>query len=350
MSGADWSTARALVMRHGWNAVGYQILNPGILHWFSRAGDAVVGYATWAGVRVVAGAPVCAEDRLVSAAEEFIANAHASGERVVFMAAGERMERHFAGRTDHSFVCVGAQPVWDPRDWRSVVRHSSSLRAQLNRARNKGVEVREWSADRAQNAPELLAVLRDWLSQRGLPPLHFLTTPELLDNLQDRRIFVASQHGRIIAYLVATPIPTRDGWLVEAWPRMRDAPNGTTHLLVHAAMCALSDAGARYATLGIAPLSENGGRHPQPEPAWLRWTLRWVRAHGRRFYNFRGLEAFKASLQPAAWEPLFAVADGPRISPRHLRAVAGVFSGGSPALFFARALAHAAVTEIRGPR
>lgn len=344
---ANWRAARALVMRYGWNAVSYQVLNPGMRHWFSRGRDAVVGYATWAKVRVVAGAPVCAAERLPAAADEFERHAFDAGERVLYVAAGARMERRFADRDDHSLVYVGSQPVWDPREWRDVVRRKASLRAQLNRARNKGVAVGEWPPDRAQDAPELVAVLQDWLAHRGLPPLHFLTTPDLLGNLRDRRTFVATRMGRAIAYLIATPIPARQGWLIEAWPRTRDAPNGTTHLLVHAAMCALGDADARYVTLGIAPLSEHGESHDQPEPAWLRWTLRWVRAHGRRFYNFRGLEAFKASLQPAAWEPLYAIADGPQFTLRHLRAVAGVFSGGSPALFLGRALLHAATAEMR---
>jgi phosphatidylglycerol lysyltransferase len=348
--GDEWLAARALVVRSGWNAVSYQILNPGIRHWFSRAGDAVIGYANWAGVRVVAGAPVCNAARLADANAEFERDAHDAGEHVLFMAAGARMENCFAGRDDHSFVYVGAQPVWNPLDWPAIVRRKASLRAQLHRARNKGVSVDEWPADRAQDSPELHAVLDDWLSHRGLPPLHFLTTPELLGNLRDRRTFVAALNGRAIAYLIATPIPARSGWLVEAWPRTRNAPNGTTHLLVHTAMCALADAGARYVTLGIAPLSEHGERHYQAEPPWLRWTLRWIRAHGRRFYNFRGLEAFKAGLQPSGWEPLFAIADAPRFTPRHLHAVAGVFSGGSPALFLGRALAHALAEEVNRGR
>src|SRR4051812_37695444 len=53
---------RDLVMSHGWNSTCYQIINPGIEHWFAAAGDAVVGYVKAAGFRVVAGAPVCPLD------------------------------------------------------------------------------------------------------------------------------------------------------------------------------------------------------------------------------------------------------------------------------------------------
>jgi len=38
----------------------------------------------------------------------------------------------------HSTLTIGAEPVWNPRDWPQIVARRSSLRAQLNRARNKG--------------------------------------------------------------------------------------------------------------------------------------------------------------------------------------------------------------------
>jgi hypothetical protein len=45
---------------------------------------------------------------------------------------------------------------------------------------------------------------------------------------------------------------------------------------------------------------------------------------------------------------VYAIATGARFTPSMLRAVAGVFSGGSPEWFIARALGHAAWREVRG--
>jgi phosphatidylglycerol lysyltransferase len=344
------ASARRLVMRHGWNAVSYQILNPGMRLWFSRAGDAVAGYARFGRVWIIAGAPVCAPERLSDVALEIEADAWMHNERVVFFGAGARLERAYAERSDHSLVCIGAQPTWKPSAWPAIVQHKSSLRAQLNRARNKGVRIREWSPARAERAPVLRAVLNEWLATRGLPPLQFLVTPNLFDNLGDRRIFIAERGGDVIGYLIATVIPARRGWLVEQWPRRRSAPNGTTHLLVDAAMRAFGAAGAQYATLGLSPLSDHAGELGAGQPAWLRFALRWIRAHGRRFDNFRGLEAFKASAQPMGWEPIFAIAPGRRITPFTLRAIAGAFSGGSPERLVARALISAAKKELSHAR
>ncbi len=348
----SWSAARALVLRHGWNAVCYQVLNPGVDHWFAAAGDAVVGYTTFGRTRVVVGAPVCTSGRLAAVAAEFEAASTAAGRRVVFFAAGARLERLLAG--SHSLVSLGAQPVWDPQGWPLIVRRKASLRAQLLRARNKGVRVTRWSAARARDSSVLRRVLHEWLAGRGLPPLHFMVEPELLDHVEDRRVFVAEREAAdgagaesVVGFLVAAPIPARAGWLVEQWPRARAAPNGTTQLLVDAAMRDLAASGASYVTLGLAPLSVHGASTEHVPPPWMRWLLAWMRVHGRRFYNFGGLEAFKAGLQPMAWEPAFAIAPGDRFTPSVLRAIAGAFAGGSPEYLVARAVGNAAARELR---
>jgi phosphatidylglycerol lysyltransferase len=347
VTGPGWDAARALVMRYGWNAVSYQILNPGMHHWFSREGDAVVGYVPFGRTWVVAGAPVCTPERLAAAAAELEADAAARRARVLYFGAGERLERTYAARAEHSLVRLGAQPVWDPAAWSDIVAHKASLRAQLNRARNKHVHIEEWPASRARASERLRAVLRQWLATRGLPPLGFLVLPDILDTLDDRRTFVAERDGRVVGFLIGTPVPARDGWLVEEWPRTPDAPNGTTHSLVDAAMRAFAADGSSYATLGLAPLAEHGGGTMADQPAWLRVVLRWVRAHGRRFYNFAGLEAFKAGMQPAGWEPIYAIAPGGSFTPRMLRAVAGAFSAGNPELLVARAVWSGAREELR---
>ena len=74
--------------------------------------------------------------------------------------------------------------------------------------------------------------------------------------------------------------------------------------------------------------------------------LQWVRLHGARFYNFGGLEAFKAKFNPDSWEPIYAIAEGTRFPPRALYAIAGAFSGGAPVTLVMRALGRAARQEI----
>lgn len=337
--------ARGLVLRYGWNATAYQILNPGLDLWFSAAGDAVIGYVTHAGVRVVAGAPVCPLSRLRGVTAEFEQEAAARAERVCYFCAEGRLESLYRGVASHCMVSLGAQPVWDPVHLSAAVTSKASLRAQLHRATNKGVVVHERPPGTTGDTAELGECLQQWLAAKGLPPLHFLVEPWTIGKLADRRVFIATGGDRILGFLVASPVPARNGWLVEQIVRRPNAPNGTSELMLERAARALAADGSRYLTLGLAPLSRRGDAADQRDPAWLRGTFGWLRAHGRRFYNFRGLEIFKAKFGPDRWDPVYAIANEPSFSPRSLYAIAAAFGGGSPALLIARAGLRAVRTE-----
>ncbi|NUS31831.1 MAG: DUF2156 domain-containing protein [Gemmatimonadaceae bacterium] len=344
----DIARARALVLAHGWNATAYQILNPGILHWFSSEGDAVVGFVDHAATLVVAGAPVCPADRLLDVVREFTDAARVAGRRVCFFGAGERLEQALAPTGRWSATGLGAQPSWDPVRWPALLRRRKSVRAQLNRARNKSVRVAEWVQVDAQDRAALQRCLGEWLAGRGLPPLHFLVEPDTLGRLEDRRLFVATRAQHVVGFLVASPVPARDGWLIEQIIRGHGAPNGTAELLVDAAMRAVAERGSRYVTLGLSPLSRHSSFDDLHTPLWLRLVLRWVRAHARRFYDFDGLDRFKAKFAPEEWENIVALADAPRFPSRALWAIASAFSRGSPVGLVARALLRAVWQEVRG--
>jgi len=344
---ADPVRARELILAYGWNATAYQILNPGIEHWFSRLGDAVIGFVSQAGTRVVAGAPVCSAERLPAVVNEFGASAAAAGEHVCYFGAGSRLESLLMPTGKWSVASLGAQPSWDPSGWPAIVASRASLRAQLNRARNKHVIVTEWDATRGATNPDVRRCLTEWLADRRLPPLHFLIEPETLGRLEDRRLFVGERDGEVVGFLLASPIPARHGWLVEQIIRGHAAPNGTAELLLDAAMRAVAVDGAQYVTLGLSPLSRHSRFDSQRMPRWLRLVLKWVRAHGRRFYNFEGLDRFKAKFAPDAWEEIVALSDTAHFSPRALWAIAAAFAQGSPLGLVTRATWRAARQEAR---
>ena len=330
--------ARQLVRLHGADAVACQILNPGIDYWFSAANDAVVGFVRRHKVRVAAGSPICPASRLAEVALEFERDAAAAGERVCYFGAETPFAEHYRNRLTHSSILLGAQPAWHPERWAANVACHASLRAQLNRARNKAVTVAEWTAARARGDAALALCLRQWLATRRMAPLHFLVEPETLDRLFERRIFVAQRGTEVVGFVVAAPIPQRHGWLFEQVVRGSGAPNGTAELMIDAGMRALAADHFDYATLGLAPLSRRSGVAARGHPFWLRAVLAGVRSHGRRFYDFEGIDAFKAKFRPERWEPVYAICNEPRFSPVTLYAIAAAFTGGSPVAAVVRAL------------
>jgi len=338
--------ARAIVLAHGWNTTAYQILNPGFRYWFDPAGDAVAGVVSTPSLWVVAGAPVALASRLADVAARLEADAKAAGARVCYVAAQERLERIHSDRPGSSLVHLGAEPCWDPAGWEGILAGTASLRAQVARSRNKQVEVTEerWAEGAAGDAIGL--VLREWLDARGLPPLGFLTMPWLLGRMGDRRLFVARQGGTPVAFAILSPVPGREGWLVEQVARRPSAPNGVGEQLVDAAFRRIAAEGARFASLGIVPLSRRVAG-PDAAPWWLRGAFAWGRAHGRRFYNFEGLDRFKAKLRPDEWQPVYAIFTAPAPTIPLLWGMLEAVVGGPPLGFLGRVVGRALRTEWR---
>lgn len=332
-------------MNYGWNSTSFQIVNPGIERWFSTRGDAVVGYVKAAGFLVVVGAPACSRDRLGQVIGEFETAAAARGAEVCYFAAESRLEEVVA--ETHSKFLIGAQPSWEPPAWPQIVAAQKSLRAQINRARNKGVCVDEWPSEKARDNPRLRSCLKQWLASKGLPPLHFMVEPDTLGQLENRRIFVGTRVDEIVGFVLLSPVANRNGWLFEQFPHVPGAPNGTVELMIDSAMRAIAADGATYATLGLSPLSTRASVESFDNPLWLGFILGWLNKHGKRFYNFDGLDAFKAKLKPQKWEPVFAVCNEPKVSIRAIYAIASAFSGHAPVRLVFGGLSKAIATEFR---
>lgn len=339
----DVPRARALALAHGWNAMAYQVVNEGILHWFSASGDAVVGYVRTHGVCIVAGAPICTDARLRDVITEWEAFAATLGCRACYFGAAGRVYDALHHHDGYSTVVLGAQPVWNPALWPSVLAASMNLRSQLARARNKGVTVSEWAPARVSADPRVRDCLRRWLATRTLPTLHFLVEPHTLHDLTGRRIFVAARGDTIVGFINASPVPARRGWLIEQFVRSDRAPNGTVESLIDCAMRTLAADGAAYVTLGLVPLRAGTLAQASGNPAWLTTTLALTRVYGRRFYNFDGLERFKTKFRPHEWEPIYAITAEPRFRLRTLYAIAAAFTKRSPVI----AVAYGVLRSLR---
>jgi phosphatidylglycerol lysyltransferase len=318
-------------MAYGWNTTAYQILNPGFEYWFAPEAPAVVAYKQHQNVMLVAGAPVCTADALTEMTERFEQFAGAHGCRVCYVCAAERLRNAMDRRGNHSALAIGAQPVWDPRQWREIASARRSIRQQISRAGNKGVTATALPAILAAHDPELKRVLHEWLESRCLPPMRFLVEPYTLDGvLTDRLVVVARQKGRAVAFLVASPVAARNGFLIEQIVRSPKAPNGSSELLIDTTMRHFAEEGSTYATLGLVALSNKALDGGVMNPWWFRFMTAIARTHANRFYNFRGLERFRIKLAPAYWETIFAISNERRFSLRTLYAVGEAFSGISP--------------------
>jgi phosphatidylglycerol lysyltransferase len=288
----DRQRAFAIVREHGWNATSFQVLTSGFCYWFGGS-EGCVAHVDTGGAWVVAGAPLASEGALSKVASDFVGAAQRASRRVAFFGTEQRFTLNLGFR----HLLIGEQPVWDPRCWDETLGRTRSLREQLRRGRAQGIEVTRESGDDIARAPlrgALERLIRSWADSKRLPPMGFLVRVDPFGFAGERRFFVARRAGIVVGFAAAVPVYARRGWLLEAVVRAPSAPNGTTELLVDAAMRDAASLGSAYLTLGLAPLAG----HVAP-------LLRLARRAGGALYDFAGLRAFKAKFRPRLWVPIY---------------------------------------------
>ncbi len=322
----------ALLERHGRASTGFQLVERGFRYWFDPQTDAVVGYVEAAGHRVVAGRPVAAEADLPAVTARFVAEARGAGLRVAFFGAEADLRAALcAADLPHDALQVAEQPDWDPRSYTLEGAARRSLRAQVNRARNKGVRVRRIEPDDLAHHPgsiraEIETVLDRWLASRRMSVMRFMVDLEPFTFPEARRYYVAERGDRPVGFLAAVPVYARRGWFFEDVIRVPDAPNGTAELLIHTALEDARDRGDAYVTLGMAPLA---GVDTAPGPhRLLRRGLRFCYDRLGPLYHFAGVRSFKARFRPDAWTPQYLIASPGPVGLRTLHAVLSAFAGG----------------------
>lgn len=329
--------ARQYVLRYGQDASCYQILNPGLSYWLHPHDLGVVAYTDHCRIHVCAGGPVCAPDHRDQITAAFESWSRTQGRGCVWTLVPQPSAQ--LGQ-----LWMGAQPWWTPSSFIDRVNRKASLRAQLNRARNKNVCIELADPHDAITLRQLFSCQAQWLISKPLPAMHFLVEPNTLHNLDDRLVFIARSHRQIEGFIVLSPISARNAWLVEQTIRHPQATNGCGELLLHHAAHHLQHLNASGFTLGLSPWSQRSGTTPTSEPLWHRLSRAAFLAHGRRFYNADFLDAFKAKFQPDWWEPLYVAAAHRPLPPRAVLAVGMAFAGSRP-LRFALAAASKALRQ-----
>ena len=215
--------ALELLRQHGKAASAFQILESGYRFWFFEPGgvrSGVVAYRVCNGCAVVVGQPVCRDAELKLCVAEFMSFLRRSNLNLLMVG----VEAWALGYLDlkaqglEAFK-IGEQPEWACQDYSLQASTRRSLRTQVNRARNKGVEVRALSRqENNQLYPaQKLAIehiLARWMERRPIAILKFMVNLEPLSNSSEKLYFLAEREGEPIGFLAAVPVFGRQGWFL----------------------------------------------------------------------------------------------------------------------------------------
>ena len=292
--------------------------------WLNKQQTGAVCYNEHGKVWLVAGEPLASEANLSVVTREFLQAAKEKKKIAAFLPTTERFAR-VAVSQNLKAVKVGASPYFDLQNWNPRGNKAKNLRSGLNQARRAGISVRQVEKIDENFRREVAELGENWLkTRRAGIKFGWLFGLEPFQHAESKKFFAArDETERLIGLLAASPIPAREGWYLEDVLRSPDAPKGTADLLVFETLKSLAEQGAKMATLGTVPLSENGADEISTGSYILaQKILKFAEKNLNSIYNFKGLQCFKSKFVPCWWESEFVlVPKGFFVSPRVARAL-----------------------------
>ncbi|MCX8999857.1 bifunctional lysylphosphatidylglycerol flippase/synthetase MprF [Rhizobiaceae bacterium BDR2-2] len=274
---------------------------------FSPSGDAYIMYGIHGRSWIALGDPIGAKEEFPELVWQFVSAARAGGGRAAFYQISPAL---LSACTDVGLRAfkLGELALVDLSQFDLKSSRLANLRQSYNRGLRDGLAFSVVpAADVGAIVGDLRAISDRWLAHHNTKEKTFSLGAFDEAYVMSQPVAVVRLEGRIVAFATLMVTDTKAEATVDLMRFAPDAPKGAMDFLFVSMIEHLREAGYRQFNLGMAPLS--GMARREAAPVWDRvgGTLF---EHGERFYNFKGLRAFKSKFQPR-WEPRYlAVSNG----------------------------------------
>jgi phosphatidylglycerol lysyltransferase len=206
---------------------------------------------------------------------------------------------------------LGELATVDLTDFDLNGRKGANLRQTASRAEREGLAFSMIAAEDVPNViDELKAVSDAWLAYHHTREKGFSLGTFDPNYICAQPVAVLRMEGAIVAFATLMVTDKRMEGTVDLMRLTPSAPKGAMDFLFVKILQYLRDAGYSQFNLGMAPLS--GMSRRSVAPFWDKVGGAMFE-HSARFYNFKGLRAFKSKFHPD-WEPRYLAVAG-NISP-----------------------------------
>jgi len=290
---------------------------------FSESGKAFIMYGIQGRSWIALFDPVGPQEEKADLVWRFVEEARAQGGRAVLYQISPGLLSHCVDAGLRAFK-LGELAIVDLSHFDLKGSRLAALRQAINKGVREGLEFSVIEQpDVMTHVEELRRVSDAWLEDHNTREKTFSLGAFRDDYVSAQPVAILRKDGRIVAFATLSLTDTKYEGTVDLMRFMPGAPKGSMDFLFVKIMEYLRDAGYGHFNLGMAPLSGMSTR--EAALAWDRIGSV-VFEHGERFYNFKGLKAFKSKFQPA-WEPRYlAVAGG--VSPAIVMMDATLLIGG----------------------
>lgn len=273
---------------------------------FSDCGEGFIMYGRRGRSLVALFDPVGPRHLWAPLVEKFVAEARRTRSRPVFYQVSADF-LPIAVELRLQALKLGEQAVIDLTRFSLAGGDWLKLRRSINRAERDGLAFELLAPESVREVMDELAAVSDtWLSAHKAGEKGFSLGTFERDYVAAGPVAVIRREGRIVAFATLMTGSSAGDAFIDLMRHVPGVHRGMMDLLFVKIMETLKADGFRSLNLGMAPLAGLSGH--RRAPAWNH-LARQIFEHGERFYNFRGVRAFKEKFDPD-WQPRYLVVTG----------------------------------------
>ena len=245
-----------------------------------------LGYRVQGGTAFVLANPICADNDVSTLLEQFLAE----HPKACFVQTTEPVSSLLRDEFYYYPVQMGVETWLNGNTWNLQGKGKSHLRRWLNSAKKAGLTVTELG--QGEHLQERHKLQEEWLQSRTKSyALRFLTRESYRNSAFAHRVrsFAAYNGTTLEGVVEFDPIfnaSTVSGYYVNLVQFTKDAPHGTSDIIIEFALTQFMKEGSHKLSLGMSPLAKLSPC--VNEPPFVRALGNWLYRHANALYSFQG--------------------------------------------------------------
>lgn len=215
--------------------------------------DGIIGYQKVKNCAVVIGDPICLPQNIDSLTRAFQFYCQKQNLTIVYLLASDSFAHWGINNGFQTLIQVGQKLIINPTKFQK----RQKLRWKINQSLQNGVIVKEYKNFDPSIENQIRITTNIWLKNKNGPQI-YLGNLSPLFNDKGQRFFYALQKDRIIGLLNLSRIDRFQGWVVNSFLAISDAPVGTTEHLFSSIIETLGNEGCHFLCLGAVSGSNLG--------------------------------------------------------------------------------------------
>ena len=246
--------------------------DPSFNIYLNESKDVAICFKLSFGVAVEYGDPLCSEDHIPQAFDDFRKWGRKQGWQVACVGASEILTKHVSSKhRSWKTIEFGVEQVLNPMNNEVLDGKSGKTILRFNRNLVKdGVTLGLYDASLAPCArlqEQLLEVYGEWREDRrsrNVPEAYTLIFDPFALPRVSRYLYSTNKEGKITGFIGLTKIGARKGYVLDPCIAAPQSPRGTSEFLVTHALAILREEGVDYMTFGLEALPQIGDTTGMP--------------------------------------------------------------------------------------